>query len=121
MDDKKKGADRTQPAVRDEFWTDERVHGFLSVLPPEGVPTDYHILQKAYRGMLPDAFERFVPFFIEAGHDINVPLTDGSNFLDHVLQHRKSVEYVRVLREAGAVPSRSLPARDPHLMPPSRL
>ncbi len=103
MEEKKKGAERTQRAVRDEFWTDERVHGFLSVQPPEGVPADYHILLKAYRGMLPDAFERFVPFFTEAGHDINVQLEDGSNFLDHVLRHRKSVEYARVLREAGAV------------------
>jgi len=104
MIEKKKGAERTQRAVRDEFWTDERVHGFLSILPPEGVPADYHILLKAYRGMLPDAFERFVPFFIEAGHDINVKLEDGSTFLDHVSRHRKSKTYAEILKDAGAVP-----------------
>lgn len=103
MIEKKKGAERTQRAVRDEFWTDERVHGFLSILPPEGVPADYHILLKAYRGMLPDAFERFVPFFIEAGHDINVKLDDGSTFLDHVSRHRKSKAYAEILIDAGAV------------------
>tara|TARA_R110001592_G_scaffold23869_2_gene92916 strand:+ start:256 stop:576 length:321 start_codon:yes stop_codon:yes gene_type:complete len=102
MIEKKKGAERTQRAVRDEFWTDERVHGFLSILPPEGVPADYHILLKAYRGMLPDAFERFVPFFIEAGHDINVKLEDGSTFLDHVSRHRKSAAYAEILEAAGA-------------------
>lgn len=102
MTEKKKGAERTQRAVRDEFWTDERVHGFLSILPPEGVPSDYHILLKAYRGMLPDAFERFVPFFIEAGHDINVKLEDGSTFLDHVSRHRKSAAYAEILEDAGA-------------------
>ena len=102
MIEKKKGAERTQRAVRDEFWTDERVHGFLSILPPEGVPADYHILLKAYRGMLPDAFERFVPFFIEAGHDINVKLVDGSTFLDHVSRHRKSAAYAEILEDAGA-------------------
>lgn len=102
MTEKKKGAERTQRAVRDEFWTDERVHGFLSILPPEGVPADYHILLKAYRGMLPDAFERFVPFFIEAGHDINVKLEDGSTFLDHVSRHRKSAAYAAILEDAGA-------------------
>lgn len=102
MTEKKKGAERTQRAVRDEFWTDERVHGFLSILPPEGVPADYHILLKAYRGMLPDAFERFVPFFIEAGHDINVKLEDGSTFLDHVSRHRKSAAYAEILEDAGA-------------------
>jgi len=103
MIEKKKGAERTQRAVRDEFWTDERVHGFLSILPPEGVPADYHILLKAYRGMLPDAFERFVPFFIEAGHDINVKLEDGSTFLDHVSRHRKSAAYATILEDAGAL------------------
>lgn len=102
MIEKKKGAERTQPAVRDEFWTDERVHSFLSILPPEDVPADYHILLKAYRGMLPDAFERFVPFFIEAEHDINVKLKDGSTFLDHVSRHRKSTAYAQILEEAGA-------------------
>tara|TARA_R100001377_G_scaffold46403_1_gene26632 strand:- start:1600 stop:1920 length:321 start_codon:yes stop_codon:yes gene_type:complete len=102
MTEKKKGAERTQRAVRDEFWTDERVHGFLSILPPEGVPADYHILLKAYRGMLPDAFERFVPFYIEAGHDINVKLEDGSTFLDHVSRHRKSAAYAQILEDAGA-------------------
>ncbi len=106
MTEKKKGAERTQRAVRDEFWTDERVHGFLSILPPEGVPADYHILLKAYRGMLPDAFERFVPFFIEAGHDINVKLEDGSTFLDHVSRHRKSAAYAEILEDAGAVRTR---------------
>ena len=106
MIEKKKGAERTQRAVRDEFWTDERVHGFLSILPPEGVPADYHILLKAYRGMLPDAFERFVPFFIEAGHDINVKLEDGSTFLDHVSRHRKSAAYATILEDAGALRTR---------------
>ena len=52
--------------------------------------------------MLPDAFERFVPFFIEAGHDINVKLEDGSTFLDHVSRHRKSAAYAEILEDAGA-------------------
>ena len=106
MEDKKRGAERTQPATRDEFWTDERIQSFLGMLPPEGVPADYHVLLKAYRGMLPDAFERFVPFFVEAGRNINVKLGDGSTFLDHVARHRKSVPYMEILEAAGAVRSR---------------
>jgi hypothetical protein len=106
MEEKKSGAARTQPAVRDEFWTDERVLSFLAILPPEGVPADYHILMKAYRGMLPDAFDRFINFFVEAGRDINIRLADGSTFLDHVSCHRKSTEYARILSAAGAVRSR---------------
>lgn len=103
MEEKKRGAERAQPATRDEFWSDERIQSFLEKLPPEGVPADYHVLLKAYRGMLPDAFERFVGFFVEAGRDINTPLDDGSSFLDHVARHRKSTSYVQILEAAGAV------------------
>lgn len=107
IQEKKTGAARTQPAVTDEFWTDERVQSFLEMQPPEGMPADYNVLLKAYRGMLPDTFERFLNYFIDAGRDINVRLDDGSTFLDHVSRHRKSVEYVRLLEEAGATRSRS--------------
>jgi len=103
MEEKKTGAARTQPAVRDELWTDERISSFLRFLPPEGVPADYHILQKAYRGMLPDAFERFLEFFVEAGHDLNVRHVDGSTFLDLVVKHRRSTEYADLLEQAGAI------------------
>ncbi len=99
---KKRGADRTQIATRDEEWSDERLKGYLDLLPPAGMPRDYAILLKAYRGMTAELFARFVPFFIEAGKDINVTLPDGGTFLDHVREHRKSVEYAAVLTQAGA-------------------
>ena len=105
IEEKKSGAAREQPATRDEFWSDERVRTFLAMQPPEGVPADYHILLKAYRGMLPDTFERFVTFFVEAGHDINVRLDDGSTILDHISKHRKAGQYIAALEGAGAVKS----------------
>ncbi len=103
IDDKKVGKERTQPAVRNEEWSDERIKAFLTLLPPEGTPTDYHLLQKAYRGMLPYQFERFVAFFVGAGHDINVRLSNGSTILDHVNQHRSSGAYQDILRQVGAL------------------
>ena len=108
IEDKKTGKDRTQPATRNEEWSDERIQGFLELEPPEGVPTAYHILTKAYRGMLPEHFVRFVPFFVAAGHDINITLSDGTTFLDHVAQHRAATPYIGVLEAAGA--KRSNPA-----------
>ncbi len=99
---KKRGAERTQIAVRDEEWSDERLKGFLQLLPPEGMPRDYAILLKAYRGMTAELFARFVPFFIEAGHNINAELGNGSTFLDHVREHRKSAAYADILEQAGA-------------------
>jgi hypothetical protein len=102
IEDKKTGKDRTQPATRNEEWSDARIKAFLDLEPPEGVPAAYHILTKAYRGMLPEHFARFVPFFVAAGHDINVTLADGSTFLDHVSRHRAATPYVEVLHAAGA-------------------
>tara|TARA_B110000444_G_scaffold202062_1_gene194211 strand:- start:1586 stop:1906 length:321 start_codon:yes stop_codon:yes gene_type:complete len=101
-EDKKSGAQRTQQATRDEEWSDERLKAGLDVLPPEGLPKDYNILLRAYRGMTADLFARFIVFFTEAGHDINVNLEDGSSFLDLVSRHRKSVEYADILKQAGA-------------------
>ncbi len=99
---KKRGAERTQIATRDEEWSDERLKTFLSLEPPASLPADYNILLKAYRGMTVELFERFLPFFIEAGKDINVTLDDGSTFLDLVSQHRKSTAYASVLENHGA-------------------
>ena len=38
---KKTGSDRTQRAIRDEEWSDERLSTFLAVEPPEGMPASY--------------------------------------------------------------------------------
>lgn len=101
-EDKKSGAQRTQQATRDEEWSDERLKAGLDVLPPEGLPHDYNILLRAYRGMTAGLFARFIVFYADAGHDINVRLEDGSTFLDLVSRHRKSVEYADILKQAGA-------------------
>ena len=99
---KKRGAERTQIATRDEEWSDERLKTFLQLEPPEGMPADYNILLKAYRGMTANLFARFLPFYVEAGRDINITIDDGSTFLDLVLQHRKSTDYAEALKENGA-------------------
>ena len=99
---KKRGAQRTQIATRDEEWSDERLKAYLELLPPSGMPRDYAILLKAYRGMTAELFARFIPFFIEAGKNINAKLPDGSTFLDLVREHRRSGEYAAILEQAGA-------------------
>lgn len=101
-DEKKSGANRKQPETRDEVWSDERVKSFLNISPPDGIPADYHVLLKAYRGMLPEQFERFVPFFVEAGRDINITLENGSTFLDLLSQHRRAAPYRAALEAHGA-------------------
>ena len=100
--EKKTGAERTQRAVRDEWWSDERVMSFLDMHTVGNEAADYHVLLKAYRGMVPEAFERFIAFFLDAGRNINEPGLDGKTILTVVSSHRNSGEYAKVLRDAGA-------------------
>ena len=99
---KKTGADRTQPAVRDEWWSDERVKSFLELENSHDEAPDFHVLVKAYRGMVPEAFSRFVAFFLESGRNINEANMHGETILKIVSQHRNSGEYAKILEEAGA-------------------
>jgi len=104
---KKRGAERTQIATRNEEWSDERLKTFLTLEPPAGMPADYNILLKAYRGMTEELFERFLPLFLDGGHDLNSTLEDGSTFLDQVNRHSKSGAYAAALKEAGATANKS--------------
>lgn len=100
--EKKTGADRTQPAVRDEWWSDERVKSFLELETSQDEAPDFHILQKAYRGMVPEAFGRFIGFFVDAGRNINETNNQGESILKIVSEHRNGSEYADILKQAGA-------------------
>jgi hypothetical protein len=100
--EKKAGAARTQLAVTDEWYTDARVKAFLDMQPVAGENSDYHVLLKAYRGMVPEAFARFIVFFVEAGRDLNAPGPAGKTILNLVSQHRHGAEYAQLLKDAGA-------------------
>ena len=75
---KKRGAERTQIATRNEEWSDERLKLFLKLKSPSTVSADYNILLKAYQGMTVELFERFLKFYVDAGNDINCTHTDLS-------------------------------------------
>jgi hypothetical protein len=100
--EKKSGTERTQLAVRDEWWSDERVQSFLRMQPLDGESADYHVLLKAYRGMTPEAFARFITFFVEAGRDLNAPGPGDRTLLKLIQGHRHASEYVQILKDAGA-------------------
>ena len=102
---KKRGVERTQIATRNEEWSDERLKLFLAMEPPSGMPADYNVLLKAYRGMTKDLFQRFLKLYIEAGKDVNCKHTDGRTLLDLISKHRKSKDYTEILKAAGALPS----------------
>ncbi len=100
--EKKTGADRTQPAVRDEWWSDERIKSFLTLDTTSDEAEDFHVLTKAYRGMVPEAFSRFISFFIEEGRNINELNYRGETIFKIVSEHKNSAEYAEILKKAGA-------------------
>lgn len=85
-----------------ENFDDERIRSFLAYLPPEGVNADFHVLEKAYRGMIPENFATFVRFFVEDGRDINATDPQGRTLLQQMEGHRYGEEYAQSLRDAGA-------------------
>ena len=92
-----------KPKVIGEEWSDERIRGFLDIVPYDpAINADYHVLLKAYWAMRAEDFERFIGFFVAAGRDLNAEDEQGRTLLDLVSGHRRSGEYAQVLIRAGA-------------------
>lgn len=92
----------SQPKVEGEEWSDERIKGFLELEPRDDTAPDYHVLKEAYQYMLPEFFERFVPFFVAAGRDINAQNQDGESLLVRIQAFAKSGPYCEILKASGA-------------------
>ena len=92
-----------KPKVIGEEWSDERVKGFLDLQPYDAAENaDYNALLKAYQAMRAEDFERFIRFFVAEGRDLNATGAEGETILDLISRHRRSVDYARVLENAGA-------------------
>lgn len=88
--------------VLGEVFDDERIKSFFDYPAPDGVERDYHLLEKAYRGMREENFVTFVQFFVEGGHDLNAKGPNGQTFLQTIKDHRMADEYIAALKQAGA-------------------
>lgn len=88
--------------VLGEVFDDDRIKSFLLFEPPVGTNADFHLLEKAYRGMIAENFITFLTFFKEDGRDINATNPDDKTILDIVRQHRHGDEYIDALIKAGA-------------------
>ncbi len=86
----------SQPSVTDEVWDDDRVKSFLEMEPYGDESADFHVLLKAYRGMRPDDFSRFLRFFVEAGREINARDKQGRTLWDIIEKHRQGAEFIAV-------------------------
>jgi hypothetical protein len=88
--------------VLGEFFDDERIKSFFDYESSDTENADFHLLEKAYRGMIAENFETFVKFFLEAGKDINATNQSGDTFLQTIKEHRQGEAYVAILEKVGA-------------------
>ncbi len=88
--------------VLGEIFDEARIATFLEYPAPAGANADFHLLEKAYRGMRGENFATFVKLFTAAGHDLNAVGAEGKTFLQTVKAHRNGEEYVIALESAGA-------------------
>lgn len=98
----------SQPKVVGEDWSDERVKSFLDLQCHDETDPDFHVLREAYEHMIAYDFARFVPFFVEAGRNINAKNPDGETILDRISNHSRSQAFADILRNAGALKASEL-------------
>lgn len=85
-----------------EELNDEQVRRFLVAEPPAGVARDYHLLERAYRGLRAHDFERFLVFFAAEAHDINATSPTGETLAATIARHAQAADYLDALRRHGA-------------------
>ena len=88
--------------VLGEIFDEARIATFLDYPAPAGVNADFHLLEKAYRGMRGENFGTFVKLFIAAGKDINAVSAELKSFFQSINTHHNGEEYVMALEAAGA-------------------
>lgn len=88
--------------VLGEFFDENRIREFLTYDAPVGINRDFHLLERAYRGMQAENFVTFLQIFKTEGGDVNATNADGSTLLSLVEQHSAFPEYVSALKQAGA-------------------
>ncbi len=88
--------------VLGEVFDDERIKTFLNYEAYGEANPDFHLLEKAYRGMKADNFATFLGFFKAEGHDINAKNQQNKTFLETIADHRQAEDYIAAMKAAGA-------------------
>ncbi|MGH1487441.1 MAG: PA4642 family protein [Cellvibrionaceae bacterium] len=89
--------------VLGEVFDDERIKTFLDYEAYGDANPDYHLLEKAYRGMKADNFTTFLDFFIAEGHDINAKNQQGNSFFQTIEKHRPAEDYIEAMKARGGI------------------
>ncbi len=91
-------AKKDKKAVIDEVITDALLEQFFALQAPAGVDADYHILERAYRGLLAPDFARFVDLFVSRGRNLHATGPQGT-MLQVISTHRKGAEYAAAIKK----------------------
>ena len=91
-------AKKDKQAVIDEVITNALLEQFFECQPPTGVEADYHMLERAYRGLTAPDFERFVALFAERKHNLNATGSQGT-MLDVINTHTKGADYAAAIKK----------------------
>lgn len=102
IEDLKMTLKRDKEKVLGEVFDDKRIKTFFNHEAYGDTNRDYHLLEKAYRGMKADNFSTFLDFFIERNHDINAADVTGKTFLKSIESHAQASAYVIALQHHGA-------------------
>lgn len=95
-------AAKDKAPVQGEPMPEEQFRALLRFQPEEGEDPDFHVLLRAYRGMTPEDFARFLTFFTEEGRNINARDSSGRTLKQVISRHRHAGPYIESLEEAGA-------------------
>ena len=91
-----------KPKVIGEELDNHKVKRFLAMRPHDNSSIDFHILTKAYRGLPPEPFSRFLKMFVEDGRDVNAKSENGQTFVETLSLHKSQGEYIEILKRFGA-------------------
>ncbi|WP_163369445.1 PA4642 family protein [Endozoicomonas acroporae] len=87
-----------QKVIGEEL-SDERLKALLTLQPAVGSSRDYHILLRAYRYLRADDFARFIPFYLEAGLNLDARDSAGKTLAETITQHHHGQPYLKVLTD----------------------
>lgn len=80
-----------------EVFDAARLRSFLDYRPPAGVDPDYHVLEKAYRGMGAENFADFLALFIAAGRNLHATNPAGQTLAEVIRNQRHAEPYLAAL------------------------
>ncbi|MBO9480047.1 PA4642 family protein [Salinisphaera sp. G21_0] len=89
-----------QKVIGEEL-SDERLKALLTLQPAVGSSRDYHILSRAYRYLRADDFARFIPFYLEAGLNLDARDSEGKTLAETITQHHHGEPYLKALTDTA--------------------